>query len=170
MRNEGSYFESNTRRENYMKEQLITHIREWEAKQDKAPNVFHKNAHTAKRQQDGYYITLGAVMAEWARARGEETFHVLADCHGGQIPKTGQGGGGDCTAYLGGDDSPFADHLRDGKITIIDLRAPRPRYFDWDFLPDDLHKAIVSIDAYISIPDVQPSKPLNPVPRGESTQ
>jgi hypothetical protein len=92
---------------------------------------------------------------------------VLADCNGGSIPKTGQGGGGPCTAYLGGEDSPFADHLRDDRITIIDLRALRSRYFDWDFLPDDLREEIVSVDAYVALPDVDPSEPLNPLPRGE---
>lgn len=168
VRDTGSYFESNTRRETYMKELLIEHIRDWEAEHGEPPNVFHKNAHTSKRRGgEDYMLTLGAFMAEWARARGEETFHVLADCHGGTIPKTGQGGGGACTAWLGGEDSPFADHLREGKITIIDMRALRPRYFDWDFLTDDLHEAIVATDAYVAIPDVRPSEPLNPVPRGE---
>jgi hypothetical protein len=59
---------------------------------DASPNVFHKNAYTAKRRNGAeYFITLGAFMAEWARDRGEDPFHVLADCNGGQIPKTGQG-------------------------------------------------------------------------------
>jgi hypothetical protein len=106
-------------------------------------------------------------MAEWARARGEDTFHVMADCQSGQIPKTGQGGGGACAPWLGGADGPFAPHLRDDRITIIDMRALRPRYFDWDFLPDKLHESIVAIDAYITIPDVQHSESLNPIPRGE---
>jgi len=166
VRTDGSFFESRTRRETLMKEQLVEHIRQWEAQHGEAPNVFHKNAHTAKQSTEGIYIPLGGFMAEWARARGEETFHVMADCHGGQIPKTGQGGGGKCTTWLGGEDGPFAKHLRENKITIIDLRALRPRYFDWDFLPDKLHEAIVSIDAYIAIPDVRHSEPLNPVPRG----
>jgi hypothetical protein len=167
VRNTGSFFESRTRRETLMKEQLIEHIRQWETEHGEAPNVFHKNAHTAKHSTEGIYIPLGGFMAEWARARGEETFHVMADCHGGQIPKTGQGGGGKCTTWLGGEDGPFAKHLREDEITIIDMRALRPRYFDWDFLPDKLHEAIVSIDAYIAIPDVQRSEPLNPIPRGE---
>ena len=166
VRNEGTYVESNTRRENYMKEQLIKHIRDWEAEHDEAPKVFHKNAHTARRQQDEPYIPLGGFMAEWARVRGEDTFHVLADCNGGSIPKTGQGGGGECTAWFGGEDNPLADHLRDDEITIIDIRALRPHYYDWDFLPEDLRQAIVSIDAYVAIPDVQSAEPLNPVPRG----
>lgn len=167
VRTNGSFFESRTRRETLMKEQLIDHIRQWEKKHGTAPKVFHKNAHTSKHSSEGLYIPLGGFMAEWARARGEETFHVMADCHGGQIPKTGQGGGGTCTTWLGGADGPFAKHLREDKITIIDLRALRPRYFDWAFLPERPREAIVSIDAYIAIPDVEHSEPLNPVPRGE---
>jgi hypothetical protein len=167
VRTDGSFFESRTRRETLMKQQLIDHIRQWEKTHGDAPNVFHKNAHTTKHSSEGIYIPLGGFMAEWARARGEETFHVMADCHGGQIPKTGQGGGGKCTTWLGGEDGPFAKHLREDKVTIIDMRALRPRYFDWDFLPDKLHEAIVSIDAYIAIPDVQHSAVLTPVPRGE---
>jgi len=158
-------FESRTRRESLMKEQLTEHIRAWETKHDAAPKVFHKNAHTTKRPQQDIYITLGAFMSEWARVRGEDTFHVLADCNGGAIPKTGQGGGGTCIAWLDGDESPFADHLRDGKITIIDMRALRPRYFDWDFLSEDQRRAIVATDAYVAIPNVEPAEPLNPVPR-----
>ncbi|MFB6232338.1 MAG: hypothetical protein ABEL04_14405 [Salinibacter sp.] len=167
VRTDGSFFESRVRRETLMKEQLIDHIRQWEAEHGEAPKVFHKNAHTPKHSSEGIYIPLGGFMAEWARARGEDTFHVMADCQSGQIPKTGQGGGGECTPWLGGEDGPFAKHLRENKITIIDLRALRPRYFDWDILPDKLHEAIVSIDAYIAIPDVQHSEPLNAVPRGE---
>lgn len=168
VRDEGTFFESNTRREDYMKQQLIEHIREWETDRTEAPKVFHKNAHTAKRRQgEDYFLTLGAFMAEWARVRDERTFHVLADCNGGHIPKTGQGGGGACTSYLGRGNGPFAKHLRDDKVTIIDLRALRPRYFDWDILPEELSQAIVALDAYVAIPDVRPSEPLNPVPRGE---
>ena len=167
VRTDGSFFESRTRRETLMKEQLIDHIRQWETEHGEAPNVFHKNAHTAKHSTEGIYIPLGGFMAEWARARGEETFHVMADCHGGQIPKTGQGGGGKCTTWLGGEDGPFAKHLQEDEIAIIDMRALRPRYFDWDFLPDKLHEAVVSIDAYIAIPDVQHSGVLNSIPRGE---
>ena len=166
VRKTGSFFESRIRRESLMKEQLIEHIRAWEAEHDDAPNVFHKNAHTAKHQQEGLYIPLGGFMAEWARARGETTFHVMADCNGGKIPKTGQGGGGECISYLGQGNSPFADHLRTDAITIIDMRALRPGYFDWEFLPDDLREGIVSIDAYVAIPDVQRAEPLNPLPRG----
>jgi len=162
-----TFFDSRTRRETLMKEQLIDDIRNWEDEHGEAPNVFHKNAHTSKRPEERFYISLGGFMAEWARVRNEETFHVLADCNGGSIPKTGQGGGGACTAYLGGEDSPFADHLREDEITIIDLRALRPRYFDWDFLPDDLRDEIVSVDAYVAIPDVEPSEPLTPLPREE---
>ena len=167
VRTDGSFFESRTRRESLMKEQLIDHIRQWEDAHGTAPNVFHKNAHTTKQSSEGIYIPLGGFMAEWARARGEDTFHVMADCNGGQIPKTGQGGGGTCAPWLGGADGPFASHLRDDRITIIDMRALRPRYFDWDFLPDKLHEAIVAMDAYIVIPDVQHSESLNPIPRGE---
>lgn len=162
-----TFFESRTRREALMKEQLVEHIREWEAERGEAPKVFHKNAHTAKHQEDDLFIPLGGFMAEWARARDEETFHVMADCTGGTIPKTGQGGGGECAAWIGGEDSPFADHLRDDKVTIIDMRALRARFFDWGFLPDDLRRSIVAIDAYVAIPNVQPADPLNPVPREE---
>ncbi len=166
VRDTSTFFESRTRRENLMKEQLTEHIRTWEAEHNEAPKVFHKNAHTSKRPRQDIYITLGAFMSEWARVRGEDTFHVLADCNGGEIPKTGQGGGGTCTAWLDGDESPFTDHLQDGKITIIDMRALRPRYFDWDFLSEDLRTSIVSTDVYVAIPDVEAAEPLNPVPRG----
>ena len=167
VRDTSTFFESRTRRETLMKEQLIEDIRDWEDEHGAAPNVFHKNAHTSKLSSEDIYIPIGGFMAEWARVRDEETFHVLADCHGGSIPKTGQGGGGTCTAWLGGEDSPFADHLREDRITIIDLRALRPRYFDWDFLPEDVREEIVSVDAYVAIPDVVPSEPLTPLPQME---
>lgn len=167
VRDEGTFFESSNRRESLMKERLIDSIRAWEAEHEEAPKVFHKNAHVAKHHSDHRFITLGGFMAEWARSRSEETFHVVADCNGGEIPQTGQGGGGSCTAWIGGEDSPFADHLRDDTVTVIDLQALRAEYFDSDVLPDELRYTLVAYDAYVAIPDVQHSEPLNPVPRGE---
>jgi len=61
----------------------------------------------------------------------------------------------------------LADHLRDDKVTVLDLRALRAEFFDPDVLSEDLRKAIVSFDAYLTIPDVRHSEPLNAVPRGE---
>lgn len=167
VRNEGTFFESSNRRESLMKEQLIDSIRGWEAEHESAPKVFHKNAHVAKHHADHRYIPLGSFMTEWARTRGEETFHAVADCNGGEIPQTGQGGGGSCTAWIGGEGSPFADHLRDDAITVIDLQALRAPYFDSDILPDEVRHMLVAYDAYVAIPDVEHSEPLNPVPRGQ---
>ncbi|MFB6248302.1 MAG: hypothetical protein ABEL97_07015 [Salinibacter sp.] len=166
VRGTGSFPVSNRRRETLMKEQLIDHVRTWEREHGEAPKVFHKNAHVSKLAPADLHVPFGAFVAEWSRGRGQETFHVLADCNGGQIPKTGQGGGGECTAYLGGDGSPLARHLRDDAITVIDLR-PLRRYFGADFLSEKLSRQIVSFDAYVAIPDVQPSEPLTPLPRGE---
>lgn len=166
VRDTGSFYESNTRRESYMKELLIDYVRAWEAERGEAPDVLYKHAHTGRRRggQD-YFLTLGAFVAEWSRARDEASFHVYADCHGGRVPQTGQGGGA-CTSALGPEGSAFRPHLREDRITVIDLRALRPRYFDWEFLADRVHEAIVAVDAYIAIPDVEPSEPLNPIPRG----
>ncbi|MFB6098846.1 MAG: hypothetical protein ABEK84_07020, partial [Salinibacter sp.] len=166
VRDAGFFPVSDRRRENLMKEQLIDYVRAWETRRGEAPKVFHKNAHVGKLAPKDRHVTFGAFVAEWMRAQGKDTFHVLADCHGGQIPKTGQGGGGQCTAYLGGEKSPFSGHLRKDAVTVIDLR-PLRRYFGADFLSEKLSRQLVSFDAYISIPDVQPSDPLNPVPRGE---
>ncbi|WP_263784688.1 hypothetical protein [Salinibacter grassmerensis] len=52
------------------------------------PKVVPKDAHTTKHTSDGFYIPLGGFMAEWGRARDEDTFHVMADCNGGQVRKT----------------------------------------------------------------------------------
>ena len=166
VRDEGSFPESNRRREDLMKEQLINYVREWEANRGEMPKVFHKNAHVSKISPNDLHVTFGAFVAEWLRGQGAESFHVLADCNGGQIPKTGQGGGGQCTAYLDGAGSPFSNHLREDKITVIDLR-PLRQYFGADFLTERLSQGLISFDAYISIPDVHHSEPLNPVPRGE---
>jgi hypothetical protein len=166
VRDTGSFPVSNRRRESLMKEQLIDAVRSWERKHGEAPNVFHKNAHVSKLAPADLHVPFGGFVAEWARGRGEDTFHVLADCHGGHIPKTGQGGGGECTAYFGGEGSPFSAHFHEDKITVIDLRALRP-YFGADFLSEALNRGIVSFDAYVAIPDVEPAEPLNPVPRGE---
>ena len=166
VREEGSFPESDRRRENLMKEQLISYVQEREKKRGAAPKVFHKNAHVGKLAPEDRHVTFGAFVAEWARARGEESFHVLADCNGGQIPRTGQGGGGTCTAYLGGEDSPLAGHLQENRITVIDLR-PLRKHLGAGFLSPKLSRAIVSNDAYVAIPSVEHSKPLNAVPRSQ---
>lgn len=164
VRDEGSFPESNRRREALMKEQLIDYVRQWEAEHGEGPKVFHKNAHVSKISPNDLHVTFGAFAAAWARARGETSFHVLADCNGGTIPKTGQGGGGTCTPWVGGESSPFDDHLRDDSITVIDLR-PLRAYFGADFLSERMNQGIVSYDAYVAIPDVEPSEPMNAVPR-----
>jgi hypothetical protein len=166
VRGTGSFPESNRRREDLMKEQLIDYVRAWETQHEAAPKVFHKNAHISKIAPNNLHVTFGAFVAEWLRGRGGDSFHVLADCHGGSIPKTGQGGGGACTAYLDREGSPFSRHLRQDEITVIDLR-PLRQYFGADFLSDQLNRGIVSFDAYVAIPNVRPSEPLNSVPRGE---
>ena len=166
VREEGSFPESDRRRENLMKEQLISYVRAREKKRGEAPKVFHKNAHVGKLAPDDRHVTFGAFVAAWLRGRGAESFHVLADCHGGQIPQTGQGGGGACTAYLDEKDSPFAGHLGEDRITVIDLRPLRP-YLGADFLSPQLRRLIVSFDAYVAIPDVERSEPLSPMPRSE---
>ena len=166
VRDSGSFPESNRRRETLMKEQLIDHVQQWNADHGEAPKVFHKNAHVSKIAPNGLHVTFGAFVAEWARSQGQDTFHVLADCNGGQIPETGQGGGGECTSYVGGEGRPFARHLRDDRITVIDLRALR-QYFGADFLSDRVNEGLASYDAYVAIPSVEPSEVLNPVPRGE---
>lgn len=159
VRDTGSFATSNRRRETLMKEQLVDYVRDWESSRGALPKIFHKNAHAEKIAPSDLHVTFGAFVAEWARGRGEETFHVLADCKGGQIPESGQGGGGECTAYLGGKDSPFTDHLRDNRITVIDLR-PLRQYFGASFLSPAQRRRIVSYDAYVAIPDVSPSKIL----------
>jgi len=166
VRDAGNFAVSNRRREALMKEQLIDYVREWESARGEAPKVFHKNAHVGKLAPNDLHVMFGAFVAEWSRGRGEETFHVLADCNGGQIPKTGQGGGGECTAMFGKEGSPFKAHLRNDRITVIDLR-PLRRHFSADFLSEDLRRLIVSFDTYVAIPDVRSSEPLNPLPRGE---
>jgi hypothetical protein len=166
VRNTGSFPASNRRRETLMKEQLIDYVRAWEAEHGAPPKVFHKNAHVGRLAPHDLHVMFGGFVAAWLRGRGAESFHVLADCHGGRIPKTGQGGGGACTAMLGGEGSPLAEHLRDDTVTVIDLR-PLRRHVGADFVTDELRRWIVSFDAYVALPDVQPSEPLNPLPRGE---
>jgi hypothetical protein len=165
VRNEGNFPESNRRRETLMKEQLIDHVRTWEEERGEAPKVFHKNAHVGKLARNDLHVTFGAFVAEWLRGRGKDSFHVLADCNGGQVPKSGQGGGGECSPYVGGDDGPFGRHLRDDAITVIDLR-PLRRHFGADFLSDKLNRGLIAFDAYIAIPDVRPAEPMNEIPRG----
>jgi len=165
VRETGSWVDSQTRREGYMKGLLIDYMRDWERRNGEAPDVFYKHAHVGKRRQGAdIFLTLGAFVAEWSRVRDEAAFHVLADCHGGKIPTSGQGEAGECVAWLGASDSPFAGHLREDAITVIDLRPLRSRYSDWDFLSRDLRTAIFAFDTYVAIPDVHPSKPLNEIP------
>jgi hypothetical protein len=166
VRDAGNFAVSNRRRETLMKEQLIDYVQEWESARGEAPKVFHKNAHVGKLAPNDLHVMFGGFVAAWSRGRGEETFHVLSDCNGGEIPKTGQGGGGECTAMFGENGSPFTNHLREDRITVIDLR-PLRRHFSSDILSDDLRRLIVSFDAYVAIPDVHPSTPLTAIPRGE---
>ncbi|MFB6279679.1 MAG: hypothetical protein ABEK75_09250, partial [Salinibacter sp.] len=57
----------------------------------------------------------------------------------------------------------LAQRRREDKIPIIDLRALRPRYFDGNVLPNRRHEAIVSMAAYVVIPNVQRAELLIPI-------
>ena len=109
---------------------------------------------------------MGGFGGGWRGDKGREGFQVFAECKGGMMPRRGQGGGGKCTAYLGGEGSPFSSHLREDKVTVIDLR-PLRKYFGANFLSEKSSQGIVSFDAYVAIPDVHHSEPLNAVPAGE---
>lgn len=168
VRDTGNFYDSRVEREQYMKRLLMEYVRDVESRTGNAPDVFYKHAHVSRKATDDHpFNPLGAFILEWARSRGEESFHIIADCHGGQIPRTGQGGGGECVSYLemlsGGEgrSSPFSGHLSRDRVTVIDLRALRPGgYGRWDFLSEDLRQALLRVDAYLAIPDVTSSGPF----------
>jgi len=168
VRDSGNFYDSRVEREQYMKRLLMTYVRDVESRTGQAPDVFYKHAHASRKATDDHpFNPLGAFKLEWARSRGEESFHLLADCNGGQIPRTGQGGGGECVSYLemysGGEGTsgPFSGHLSRDRVTVIDLRALRPGgYARWDFLSEDLRQALLQYDAYLAIPDVTSSGPF----------
>lgn len=180
VRDVGNFYDSNVDRENYMKRNLIDRVRGAEVATGEAPRVFYKfgGLHSARHSglQGDPRVFLGVFVSEWSRVRGEETFHVMADCHGGKHRASGQDGGGRCLSYLayrrGEDGEPretqLARHLSTERITVIDLAALRTRYLGWDFLDDRMRTAILAYDAYVAIPDVRPSTPWEGA-RGDGT-
>ena len=167
-RNTGSFYHSGLTRENYMKSVLVERIREAEARGDSAPRIFYKfgGLHSGKHPGAGLdqRVPLGTFVSEWARTiRGEDSYHLFVDCNGGRHAGSGQGEAGECSPYLtsqpaaGGETSPFARHLSDEGITVIDLSALRDRFSDWDFLTERARSFIIAADAYMAVAGVTPS-------------
>ena len=167
-RDTGSFYHSGLTRENYMKSVLVERIREAEAGGESAPRIFYKfgGLHSGKHPGASLdpRVPLGTFVSEWSRTvRGEESFHLFVDCNGGRHAGSGQGEAGRCPPYLTsqaasrGETSPFAKHLSEEGITLIDFSALRARFSDWDFLTERARSFIVAADAYMAVAGVTPS-------------
>lgn len=170
-RDTGSFYHSGIQRENYMKRQLVEHVRRAEERTGEAPKVFYKFGGLHSGQHPGatldQRVTLGTFVSEWARTlRGEDSFHLFVDCNGGHKQGSGQGEAGGCPPYLTlaakqeGRTSPFAEHLAGEGVTLIDLSALRDRFHDWDFLSRRARSLIIAADAYMAVAGVTPSTPF----------
>lgn len=167
-RDTGSFYHSGLTRENYMKSVLVERIREVEAGSGDAPRIFYKfgGLHSGKHPGAGLdpRVPLGTFVSEWSRTiRDEVSFHLFVDCNGGRHAGSGQGEAGECPPYLTSqaaareETSPFAKHLSDEGITLIDLSALRDRFSDWDFLSERARSFVVAADAYMAVAGVTPS-------------
>lgn len=158
----GTFYESGVMRENYMKKTLTKYLDEAE---DPSPKVLYKLGDVHSRQymaspSDGR-VYLGVFLSEWARVRGERTFHVLLDCLGGRVRGSGQGSAGDCESFLSSGEGELPallqGHMRSEGITVIDLRALRPQFHDWEEIGRAFRSLMLAYDALVMIPDVTPA-------------
>lgn len=170
--------QSNTDRENYMKDNLVDFVHAREAKTGAAPKVFFKfgGFHSAPSIDSDGAMSLGTFVESWARSRDETAFNIYMDCNGGLHRASGQDSstGGDseqpCTSYFGsiGADAEsrqrihiFNDLLAENNdILLIDLRPLKKQLGEWSFLDNRARKLIAGFDAYLALPNVSAATPF----------
>lgn len=67
-----------------------------------------------------------------------------------------------------GDTSPFAKHLSEEGITLIDFSALRARFSDWDFLTERARSFVIAADAYMAVAGVTPSTTFDRFREGDT--
>lgn len=161
------------RRENYMKRNLVSKLRNVRSSGEPIPKVFFKfgGFHSAPRVYDDGQITLGTFVEEWARGHGHDTFNLYIGCNGGNSLSTGGRGHAPqpCASMIagtGGQNTTEVDSSRtfaellaehEDELWLVDLRPLRHRLGQWDFLTTDEKRWIAGFDALLIVPNVMPA-------------
>ncbi len=170
--------ESNTIRENLMKQNLVDLVTYHEEVDGKTPKVFFKfgGFHAAPNLGNGM-STLGTFVEEWALSRNESAFNIYLDAVSGTTLASGQDNpqGGDGTVEVVSNfgrinpdevdpssKNVFADKLyNQNELFLVDLRPLRKRLYELEpYLNTRAVKLITGFDAYLGIPNVKPGTPF----------
>lgn len=162
MRRTGTGYDANLMRENYMKDNFLTHFRTAEQRDGKAPKVSFKfGGYHLERGHSGTNVpSLGNFILEWSRSRGFTSVNVMMDCVGGEAYQIMQGGPGKCTSYALRDGSPILAALKGKEVALVDLAALRPMLSRQKELDDKTRDLILSYDYYLALSDVKTATPV----------
>jgi hypothetical protein len=162
VRSTGPIYPANLERENYMKDNFLSHFRSAEQRLGDAPKaIFKFGGFHMERGLSGTNVpSFGNFVLEWGHSRGFNSTNLLVDCNGGEAYAIMSGGPAPCKSYALNEGSPLLNAIGDRSIALIDLAALRPslsRHKDLDTKTRDL---VLSYDFYVAIRDVTPQTPV----------
>lgn len=161
------------RRENYMKRNLVSKLRDARSYGESGGKVFFKfgGFHSAPRVYTDGQITLGTFVEEWARGHGHDAFNLYIGCNGGRSLSTGgrEHAPQPCAGMIAGDggqNTTAVDSTRifarllsehEGELWLLNVRPLRDQLGQWDFLTADEKRWIAGFDAFLLVPDATPA-------------
>lgn len=154
-------YAGNLVRENYMKMNFLDHFNKAKSSEREAPKVFMKfGAYHGSRGRSGTNVpALMDFLAEWGRSEGYRSFNIHVDCNGGVSRDIRSGNEEPCESYFlnskDGKSNPFAEHIPEDEMTVLDLRGLRPYAARMKFLGEDIINLIYAYDAYLAMPKVE---------------
>ena len=155
---------ANLKRENYMKTNFARQFEATERRLGAPPKVFMKmGGYHAMRGHSGTDVpSLANFLAEWGLPRGFELVNLMVDCNGGEALNPQTGKPAPCEPYFGKD--TLFGRLATEEVTLIDLRALRPKLGALKDVDAKTRQTILAFDYYLTIRDGKAASPVAAVP------
>lgn len=165
VRRTGPIYPANLRREQQMKLNFVRAFEAAERRTGTPPRVFLKvGGNHAMRGFSGTNVPgLGNFLAEWGLARGFGLVNIMVDCAGGEALNPQTNVAVPCQPDLG-PDTLLGSIAGEQRLTMIDLKALRPRLRELRDLDEHSRRAILAFDYYLVIRDVRAATPTAPLP------
>lgn len=149
-----SGFAANLERENLMKRLFLARLKEAEAR-GRSPKVMFKFGanHTMRGLSTTHIPSLGNFVADYALARGQETFHLLVLCGPGSKASDFLGNEASCGFSIEESFPDLAGHIDATKPTLFDLKPWKDKSRRWAHLPADVKELVWAYDAVLFVPN-----------------
>jgi hypothetical protein len=157
-----SVYAANLERENLMKRLFLARFKEAEMRDGTSPKVLFKFGanHVMRGLSTTHVPSLGNFVADFALARGAQTFSVLLLCGPGTKAGDFQGNEGDCAYSVPAAFPDLVAHVDAKQPTLFDLRVWKDKPRRWAHLSPDVRELIWAYDAVLFVPNGKPAKAL----------